>query len=173
MDKTLEEIIKLKVEIKWPNDIIYNDLKLGGIMLETTQVGHVKYLLMGLGINVNQRSFPDQLLATSLWLAKQNRSRGEAVDRPVNDGYRLEGIVSRLFQRLLEVWKNPNDFAALYLDRLHRKGEWVSLMEVKTDRIFQAKVVDVNSVGQLVVQLESGETVAFHHGDVRILYQSK
>jgi len=171
--KTLEEIIEPKVEIKWPNDIIYNDLKLGGILLETTQVGHVKYLLMGLGINVNQRSFPDHLLATSLGLAIQNRSRGETEDLPMNEGYRLEDIVSRLFQRLLEAWKNPNDYAAPYLDRLYRKGEWVSLMEVKTDRIFQAKVVDVNSVGQLVVQLESGETVAFHHGDVRMLYRSK
>lgn len=170
--KTLEEIIKPKVEIKWPNDIIYNHLKLGGILLETTQIGQTKYLLMGLGINVNQRSFPDHLLATSLWLAKQNRSRGKAVDLPVNDGYRLEDIVGSLFQRLLEAWKNPNKFAALYLDRLYRKGEWVSLMEVKVDRIFQAKVVEVNSVGQVVVQLETGEIVAFHHGDVRMLYRS-
>ncbi|MBM3938055.1 MAG: biotin--[acetyl-CoA-carboxylase] ligase, partial [Sphingomonadales bacterium] len=170
--KTLGEIIEQKVEIKWPNDIIYKHLKLGGILLETTQIGQVKYLLMGLGINVNQRRFPDHLLATSLWLAKQNRRRGEAVDLPANEGYRLEDLASSLFQRLLEAWKNPNEFAALYLDCLYRKGDCVSLTEVKTDSVFQAKVVDVNSVGQLVVQLESGEIVAFHHGDVRLLYQT-
>ena len=59
------------VSIKWPNDILIGDKKVCGILLE----GQVPdYLVVGVGLNVNQKEFPDDLRrpATSLSLeAKQ------------------------------------------------------------------------------------------------------
>ena len=65
------------VSIKWPNDVLINGKKVCGILLE----GQVpKYLVVGVGLNVNQKKFPDGLRrpATSLSLkGKRDFNIGE------------------------------------------------------------------------------------------------
>ncbi|MEX1191013.1 MAG: biotin--[acetyl-CoA-carboxylase] ligase [Brumimicrobium sp.] len=53
-------------KIKWPNDIIVNDLKIGGILIESQYSGESLQSIIGIGINVNQSIF-NQLKATSLF----------------------------------------------------------------------------------------------------------
>ena len=69
------------VSIKWPNDVLIGDKKVCGILLE----GQVPdYLVVGVGLNVNQKEFPNDLRrpATSLSLeAKQQFDLGELRDR--------------------------------------------------------------------------------------------
>ena len=48
------------ITIKWPNDIYWNDRKAGGILIENgVQGNHWQYAVVGIGINVNQVSFPE------------------------------------------------------------------------------------------------------------------
>jgi BirA family biotin operon repressor/biotin-[acetyl-CoA-carboxylase] ligase len=67
----VKEVTGLQPDIRWPNDLVLNDKKLGGILTElssdSTRVNHV---VVGIGINVLHRSFPPELsgLATSLAL---------------------------------------------------------------------------------------------------------
>lgn len=169
----LSELIESHVEIKWPNDIIYNHLKLGGLLLETTQIGQKKYLLMGLGINVMQRDFPVSIMATSLWLAKYGVA-GSSTDLGSNSGLgNVDSLVAPMFEKLLITWKNPIQDSRRYDQYLYRKGQWVALLDVKLDRVFQAKLLEVNAMGQITVQLETGEMAAYHHGEVRMLYRNK
>ena len=69
------------VGIKWPNDVLINDKKVCGILLE----GQVpEYLVVGVGLNVNQKDFPDGLRrpATSLSLeTKQDIETKELKER--------------------------------------------------------------------------------------------
>ena len=63
------EISSLDVKIKWPNDLLVGGRKLAGILTEiATEMDAVEYLVLGLGLNVNTRSFPASLKtrATSL-----------------------------------------------------------------------------------------------------------
>ena len=65
--KELEKYGINKVNIKWPNDVLIDDKKVCGILLE----GQIPdYLVVGVGLNVNQKEFPDGLRrpATSLSL---------------------------------------------------------------------------------------------------------
>jgi len=62
----------IKCEIKWPNDLLINGKKICGILTELTgEIGQIEYLLVGLGLNVNNIDFPDEIkdVATSLRLA--------------------------------------------------------------------------------------------------------
>ena len=62
----------LAVDLKWPNDLLIDGKKFCGILAEmNAEVTRVRYLVVGIGINVNQTSFPADLqsLATSLRLA--------------------------------------------------------------------------------------------------------
>ena len=54
----LREHIPVDLYLKWPNDIIYNDRKLGGMIMNLVAKDEVHYLVLGLGINLVQ---PTQL----------------------------------------------------------------------------------------------------------------
>ncbi|MCC5916549.1 MAG: biotin--[acetyl-CoA-carboxylase] ligase [Cryomorphaceae bacterium] len=52
--KTLSKLSGQKIAIKWPNDLMFNKKKIGGILIETSILGgFVKHLIMGIGINLN------------------------------------------------------------------------------------------------------------------------
>jgi len=56
----LQNILGDKVKIKWPNDIYYEQKKLGGILIENILQGTlIKHSVTGIGLNINQESFPD------------------------------------------------------------------------------------------------------------------
>ena len=59
----------LKADIKWPNDLMLDGKKLGGILTEMhAEPTLVRFVIVGIGINVNQEQFPNELrdIATSL-----------------------------------------------------------------------------------------------------------
>ena len=62
----------LDVDLKWPNDLLTEGKKIAGILTEmNSEATRVRYIVVGIGINVNQASFPSELqrTATSLRLA--------------------------------------------------------------------------------------------------------
>src|SRR5439155_12771008 len=59
----------LRLDLKWPNDLMLNGKKLGGILTEMhADTSLVRFVIVGIGINVNQEKFPGELnaIATSL-----------------------------------------------------------------------------------------------------------
>lgn len=59
----------LQIDLKWPNDLMLNGKKLGGILTEMhADTSMVRFVIVGIGINVNQEKFPGELgsIATSL-----------------------------------------------------------------------------------------------------------
>jgi BirA family biotin operon repressor/biotin-[acetyl-CoA-carboxylase] ligase len=82
----IKEVSGLKVDIRWPNDLMLDDRKCGGILVESAAVTAdpdarpmLRYAVIGTGININQKRFPADLntVATSLGIA------GGAVTREV------------------------------------------------------------------------------------------
>ena len=69
MLEALQILYDINLQIKIPNDIIYNGKKIGGILTESVSHGEiVKKIFIGIGLNVNQDEFPGNLanIATSL-----------------------------------------------------------------------------------------------------------
>ena len=60
---------RVQPDLKWPNDVLINGNKVCGILTEmNAEATRVRYIVVGVGINVNQKTFPEQLAATSLQL---------------------------------------------------------------------------------------------------------
>jgi BirA family biotin operon repressor/biotin-[acetyl-CoA-carboxylase] ligase len=72
--RAIAEVAGLRVEIKWPNDILYNDEKLAGILVE----GHGDTQLIGIGLNINtpEEGLPADFPGTTVEVAL-----GSAVQR--------------------------------------------------------------------------------------------
>jgi BirA family biotin operon repressor/biotin-[acetyl-CoA-carboxylase] ligase len=65
----IESVVSIAPDLRWPNDIMLGDKKLGGILTEVNaDMRSVKYAVIGIGLNVNQSRFPAEIidLATSL-----------------------------------------------------------------------------------------------------------
>ena len=60
---------RVKADLKWPNDLLVDGKKICGILTEmNAEVTRVRYIVVGIGVNVNQAGFPAELNATSLRL---------------------------------------------------------------------------------------------------------
>jgi len=67
--RAVSSVTGLPVEIRWPNDLLMNGKKVCGILTEmSAEIGRLHYVVIGIGINVNQRSMPADIesIATSL-----------------------------------------------------------------------------------------------------------
>ena len=74
---TLAEYLPGEVKIKWPNDIYFGERKIAGILIENVLRGsEFEYCIIGIGLNVNQESFPGVDRAVSMKLIS-----GEEFDR--------------------------------------------------------------------------------------------
>lgn len=65
----IESVLGTPPDLRWPNDIMFGNRKLGGILTEVqADSTHVRHVVIGIGINVNQPSFPEGIgsIATSL-----------------------------------------------------------------------------------------------------------
>jgi BirA family biotin operon repressor/biotin-[acetyl-CoA-carboxylase] ligase len=77
--RAIERRIGEPVECKWPNDLLLHGKKICGILLENLfQQSQVAYAVIGAGINVNQRTFPDEISLRGTSLAIET---GKSFDR--------------------------------------------------------------------------------------------
>jgi BirA family biotin operon repressor/biotin-[acetyl-CoA-carboxylase] ligase len=63
----VEQVTGLRADLRWPNDLLLGGKKFCGILIEmNAEATRVRYAVVGMGINVNQETFPPGLAATSL-----------------------------------------------------------------------------------------------------------
>ena len=89
----------METGIKWPNDIVMNKKKVCGILTEmSTEIDYINYVVIGVGINVNQKAFDEELKekATSLMI-----ETGAPVKRSA-----LIAAVMKHFEKIMHfLWK--------------------------------------------------------------------
>jgi BirA family transcriptional regulator, biotin operon repressor / biotin---[acetyl-CoA-carboxylase] ligase len=125
----IREVTGMAVDIRWPNDLLLNGRKCGGILVETAVDGAMlRYAVIGMGINVNHASFPPELeaLATSLRM----ESRGK-----VSRGALLGALLRALDKEIaLLVQEHLGEIArAGLLERFAEASSWVRGKRVKVE----------------------------------------
>lgn len=146
----IREVTGLPVAIKWPNDIVYEGKKLVGILTEmAAEEDRISALVVGIGVNVNNASFPKELKekATSLLLAGGRRvSRKE--------------LAARILLRLEEEYERFLQHAAdrAFLDRYAQHCATIgSVVRVATgSEEFIGTAVGINETGALLVETGQG-----------------
>jgi BirA family transcriptional regulator, biotin operon repressor / biotin---[acetyl-CoA-carboxylase] ligase len=122
VQRAIAETTGLKVDIRWPNDLLLSSKKCGGILVETAMTSAaqdaeamLRYAVIGIGINLNHQSFPEDLraLATSLRIES---------GRPVRREEIVVALLRNLEQELnLLTAGGSNDL----LDRMAKASTWV------------------------------------------------
>jgi BirA family biotin operon repressor/biotin-[acetyl-CoA-carboxylase] ligase len=145
--------------LKWPNDILLNEKKVCGILLEAQWNGSVmRSAVIGIGINVRQSKFPEALdaIATSLLLngidISVNEVRDAMLDGLKQELERCDDIISRLRGELAWMTKIPA------LQWLASDGENLSGIRFK----------DIDENGALRLEQTDGSIVIRHNGSLLI-----
>jgi len=149
------------IVFKWPNDLYYNHQKLGGILIENLLSGNkYKSAIVGIGINVNQLEF-------SPMLAGKATSVAQILQQDVNLVQLLAEICSQIEKGYLRLKSGTYaDLQAQYLTGLYKYDEiaWYK----QGDDIFEAKIIDVTSNGQLVLEKE-GKQLQFNLKEIEFI----
>lgn len=151
----IERVTGVKVQIRWPNDIIHQQRKLAGLLCESRR----RAVVIGLGVNVNQRSFPSELpQAISL-----RQATGHDWDRFAL----LEAFVTEADTLLRQA---STDFAPLLMQIRQRSATINRRVEVTTLlRRHVGTVIDLDPECRIVLRTDSGRLVVLGLGQVRNL----
>ncbi len=150
------------VQIKWPNDIILKNKKLGGILTEmSSELNLIEYIIIGIGINVNnsEEDFSDTLekIATSLKIeTAENFNRQKLIGSILNHFETLyeEYIFESNLASTIQVCKKNSILLGKEI-QLYHKGVLIT-----------ATAVDISDEGLLLIQHKDGSVEKIISGEV-------
>jgi BirA family biotin operon repressor/biotin-[acetyl-CoA-carboxylase] ligase len=154
----------ISCECKWPNDVLMNGKKCCGILIESAFQHHVlDYAIIGIGLNVNQKSFSEELAdkATSLNReCNKEFDRKEVFHRVMTS---LESLYSEVvqgnFSTTLKEWKARSSMF----------GKLITLTQAGKE--IRGRAFALAADGGLVLTTPHGQSV-YYAGDVTIVKQN-
>ena len=159
--ETLEKFKIPNLKIKWPNDILSANNKIGGVLIENIIKGKkLNASITGIGINVNQKSFIDLPSAGSMFLQ-------------TNKKYDLKKVFEELLETLdlfFNLLKKPEKVQLLssFEKSMYKKGEWC---QFKTNGSkFLGRIVGVSDHGLLIIEKKSKKLTQYRNGGVEMIY---
>ncbi len=154
-----------KTFIKWPNDLYWQDRKAGGILIESV-IGNREpgasswdWAIVGIGININQTSFP-------AWLPNP-----VSLKQITGSDYKVTVLAKELceiFQKRYDelIHSGFENIFNLYNQHLYKKGETIKLK--KDNRLFQVRIKGVSPAGKLIA--EHGTTEEYVFGETEWVF---
>ena len=161
VEKAIAETLKCQPMIKWPNDIVLNKKKICGILTEMTLKGaEIDYVVIGIGINVNNKVFPEEIVETASSLSLE---LGWQIDREllITEVWKWFDVYYKLF---LET-KDLSLMKEIYENALINKGEQVKVLDPLGEYVGIAK--GITNTGELIVDTK-GELTFVSGGEVSV-----
>ena len=147
-----------KLTIKWPNDIMSENKKISGILIENSVKGNfINHSVIGVGINVNQRKFKNLPNATSMFI---ETGREFSLDTLAS---RLGEIFSKNF---LQYEKNEGALLKYYNNQLFLKNTDSNFI-TKDGKRFSGKITRINKNGELIIIKADNREVNYTENEIR------
>lgn len=160
--RTLRKICQEGLMIKWPNDLVIKGKKVCGILTEMSSSPEgIYYVIVGLGINVNTESFPEEIRETA---ASVCHAAGHKVKRaPLVSDFLSE------FEELYFKFEKEENLSFMreeYQAYLANMNERVRIL--KPGEEWEGTARGIGDMGELLVENEKGEIEAVISGEVSV-----
>ncbi len=159
----MQQQVSEKSQIKWPNDLYIGNKKSGGILIENMITQHqISGSIVGIGINLNQTSFPPELPNPVSWKQVTGLS------------YSPKTVLTQLFP-YLDAWYHllrsgaEQKIKSFYLQYLLGYNTLQSF-EDKTGK-FQGIIQGIDEAGRLIIAKESGEACVYQIKEIRVMFE--
>ncbi len=152
----------LDIDLKWPNDVLLSEKKVAGILMETTECEDDNYaLVLGLGVNVHEGSYPEALMSEAVCLDEITLRAIPRRQLLVQFLYHFQKVY-QLFEEgkhseLLERWKG-----------LSSMWDEVPIWVNEAGGRKPAVTCGINELGALLIRTEQGAVETVLAGDVSI-----
>ena len=164
--KAITSVTGEEALIKWPNDIVINGKKVCGILTEmNAQFDYINHIVVGIGINVHNESFPEEIsqMASSLMI--------EAGGKRFHRAQIIAETMS-YFEQYYDTFLKTQDLSALvreYDELLVNRNKSVRVLDPKEP--FDGKAMGITPKGELIVDTwESRKLVSSGEVSVRGIY---
>lgn len=153
----IKSVCNLDVKLKWVNDIILNDLKVGGILCESQinlNTNIIDNMIVGIGINVKEFEFPPSLknIATS-------------IENNTNIKVSRNALISEIINFFDLYFIEKANYIDFYKENSYVLGKDIKV--IQNDRKFYAKAIDIDDNGSLIVQ-EQEKIIKLISSDISI-----
>lgn len=163
--RAITEVTGEAAQIKWPNDIVMNGKKVVGILTEmSAQFDYINHIVVGIGINVHNEEFPEEIAKTASSLLLECGHR-------IHRASLIEAFLEE-FERLYAIYLETEDMSGLqkeYDSLLVNRGRQVRVLDPKEP--FEGKAMGITKKGELIVDTwESRKLVSSGEVSVRGIY---
>ncbi len=160
--KTISKLLTddKRIRIKWPNDIMIDDKKVAGILIENSFKGKViGTSVVGIGINALQKQFPEELPhAGSLFLNGEWKGKLDEI---------VFVLAAELEKSLIKFYRGEYmDIQQEYNSLLWGHGE-EKIFYSASEEEFRGKILGVDKMGRIELE-QAGQIQVYNHGDIRI-----
>ena len=154
-------ILGVDAKIKWPNDITINNKKLSGILTElSAEIERVNYIVVGIGMNVKDTDFEEELQdkATSLYKENYNVSRVDIVKE----------ILCQFEKLYLDYIEKDDKKEVLDICRQYSAIINKEIYVIKNDQKELVDCIGINEEGNLIIKNKDGKLEEIMSGEVSI-----
>lgn len=146
--RAIEAVADVEVKIKWVNDLYINERKACGILCEASmdfESGQLEYAVLGIGVNVAQMSFPEELrnIATSI---------GNECGRDVS----RSRLIAEISNQLDAMYEQLETGAFMEESRARSIVIGRDVTVIRGDERYDAHVLDIDAQGRLVIRTDTG-----------------
>jgi len=151
-----------KIKLKWPNDIILNDKKIGGILCESKNINNGKTVVIGLGMNVNEKAddFPENLRKSAISLSMVSNKtfqRERVLAKILNHFEKNLDLLERKNLELFKKWESfcnhLNKEVTFHNNNIKVVGRFINISDegnaiIKIDKkqkVFSSGIVEINN----------------------------
>ncbi|MHA1115374.1 MAG: biotin--[acetyl-CoA-carboxylase] ligase [Candidatus Heimdallarchaeaceae archaeon] len=156
--KAIETILSIPVKIKWPNDIILEKRKLGGILIDTVKDTNCNFLLVGIGINTNNKVLsldsPVNSIAISINESLKIKVDNEKLTKELYKQIK-NYIIKVLKNNLKEILKEFNSYDILCKNNIIYKNQEYTVEGIEDNGLLKIQ----NEKETLSLEIESSELI--------------
>ena len=164
--ETLEQLTGKSLNIKWVNDLFYQDKKVGGILTEVIsdfESQQVQSLIVGMEINLvdSPQSFPEELhsIVGSIFSSKKEYD---------NSSFNRNHFIAQFLEKWSFYYQNlsKRNFIESYKEHSNVIGKFVNVFE--GNQTYSAYAKDIDENGHLIIEKEDNTLHSLSYGEVSI-----
>lgn len=161
----ISTLTALPVRLKWPNDILVNGAKLGGILTETLFLGStLERVIIGIGLNINQQKFPT--------FEDPNALQAVSLAQMTGVEWNRTSLLEQLCHQIERAYDSWESSAPELCSRIHSRligyGQWVEV-EIDGQHVGLRKCLGLTPQGELLLLDEAYNIHRHTHENIRLI----
>jgi len=152
----LSKYFKTGLKIKWPNDLMINNKKIAGVLVQNIESNFKS--IIGVGININQKEFKN--------FSPQATSFSNELNKEFNRNALILELMNN-FENYLINYFQFNDLKNSYMLKIYKFKQQTNFLN--NLKQFKGEIINFNSSGEIIIK-RGDEFLSFKNGEVKMIF---